>query len=382
VPSLLRKIQVSDHPSSGHNAGTPALRDVSGWFFNFIHSEPAKSRWFVVTLLVLIGFLDYWTGYEYSLNAFYLIPVMLATWSSTKWFAYVMAVFSACIPVVTSIMAGERFGSLWVPSWNFAILCVSYAVVIELLAKLRAFQADLENRVRDRTADLRSEIAIREDLERKILSISDRERSRLGQDLHDVLCQQLMACAMASQVLQEKLALRSAPELGDAQAFASVIDESLELARDIAHGLSPIPFDNEGLSIALEELASRTADRFQIQCNFVSDCTNLALHPSCATHLYRIAMESITNAIRHGDARRIDVDLATDGDRGVLTVSDNGSGVASEILTGLKGLGVRIMRHRASLIGGTISFLPGKGGGVVVRCEFPNESRPSYDDPS
>lgn len=382
MPAFLQRNQSTDRSSPGHSARSSGLRDLPGWFFHFIRSEPAKSRWFALTVLVAIGFLDYWTGYEYSLNAFYLIPVMIVTWSSPKWFAYLTAVISACIPEVTSIMAGERFDSLWVPSWNIAILCVSYAVVIELLVKLRTFQAGLESRVRERTADLHSEIAIREDLERKILSISDRERSRLGQDLHDVLCQQLLACAMACQVLEEKLALQSAPELGDAQAFASVIDESLELARDIAHGLSPIPFDNEGLSIALEELAERTAERFQVQCDFTSDCANLALHPSRATHLYRIATESITNAIRHGEASRITVELVSEGDRGALTVSDNGSGFAPEILAEAKGLGVRIMRHRASLIDGTISFAPAIGGGVVVCCEFPNKSQPSYDDPS
>jgi len=331
-------------------------------------------------LLAVIGGLDYVTGYNYSLSAFYLFPVAIAAWNVGHRFAYVSAALSAAIPTLGNILAGEPVASVWEPFWNSAIIFVFYGVVIVLLGKLKTLNATLENRVRERTADLSAEIAIREDLERHILNIGDRERSRIGQDLHDVLCQQLMVCAMSGQVLEEKLEARGATEAGDARAFAMLIDEALEVARDIARGLSPVPFEDDGLHIALDELAAKTALHFRIDCRLAVEGPDLRLHPSRATHLYRIATESITNAIRHGRAAKIELQLSNRDGLGRLAIHDDGAGFALEKTRATPGLGLRIMRHRAAMVEGTIEFQTTPGRGTTVRCEFPNETGPAASE--
>ncbi len=150
-----------------------------------------------------------------------------------------------------------------------------------------------------------------------------------------------------------------------------LIEEAIEVTRSLAHGLSPVALEADGLFIALQDLRSYSARHFNLQCDFRGDEQAVVSDPASSTHLYRIAQEAITNAVRHGKASRILIQLERAGGHTVLTVSDNGSGIADEDQRDRAGLGLRTMAHRAELMGASFRVERRPQGGTVVRCALP-----------
>src|SRR5262249_1883067 len=146
-------------------------------------------------------------------------------------------------------------------------------------------------------------------LEKEILEISDREQRRIGQDLHDGLCQQLAGIELMSQVLEGKLAPRSKSDAARAGEIAGHVRDAISQTRLLARGLSPAPLDSEGLMSALQELASNTEKIFSVACRLDCRTPVLVEDHAAATHLFRIAQEAVSNAIKHGKARRIAIHL-------------------------------------------------------------------------
>ena len=165
---------------------------------------------------------------------------------------------------------GARYPAAWIPAWNALILLAFFLVVVGILSTLRKLQSRLEERVRERTVALRAEMAERERLEREILEISERERQRIGQDLHDVLCQHLTATALAGEVLAEKLEAHAVPEATDAKRVVDLVEDGITLARNLAHGLTPVSLPSGGLREALQELAAGVSKQSRIECRFNS----------------------------------------------------------------------------------------------------------------
>ena len=211
------------------------------------------------------------------------------------------------------------------------------------------------------------DITERKQLEKEILEISDRERQRIGQDLHDGLCQHLAGIELMSQVLEQKLAGKSKPEAAKAGEIAKYVREAISQTRSLARGLSPVTLESEGLVSALKELATNTEKMFGVNCRFASADSTLVANSAVAMHLYRIAQEAVSNAIKHGKAREIVIRFEPFGDRAVLTVSDNGSGLPPA-LPKKGGMGLSIMQYRASMVGGLLSVRNHTGGGVSVVC--------------
>jgi len=212
------------------------------------------------------------------------------------------------------------------------------------------------------------DISERRRLERQVLEAAAEEQRRIGHDLHDGLCQQLAGIAFANEVLSQKLFKRAAPESGTAEKIGKLVDDAITQARQLAHGLQPVTLEAGGLVGALRELCCKLEDTFHVSCIF--DCENLVLvHDNVvATHLYRIAQEAISNAIKHGKAKTIIIELSLVADRGlVLKVSDDGVGF-SEVNQSGPGIGMHSMAYRARMIGGTLEVSPGARGGTVVTC--------------
>jgi two-component system CheB/CheR fusion protein len=205
------------------------------------------------------------------------------------------------------------------------------------------------------------------ELEREILAISEREQRRLGHDLHDDLCQQLAGIEFLSQRLASDLA--AGPVAGAAQAreIAQMVRRAMTQTRDLARGLSPVRLEAEGLTDALRELAGGTKKVFRCDCRFRCDPPVQLPNHTVAIHLYRIAQEAVSNAIKHGQARRIEIGLTARGHSVTLAVKDNGKGLPHK-LPKRKGMGLRIMRYRAEVIGGTLKVEPHPRGGTRVVC--------------
>jgi PAS domain S-box-containing protein len=205
------------------------------------------------------------------------------------------------------------------------------------------------------------------ELEREILTVSEQEQRRFGQDLHDDLCQQLAGIEFLSQRLAGKLASQGSRNTEQAKEIAGMVQQAMEQTRDLARGLSPVRLEAEGLATALGELAARTRRVFRIDCRFACEIPALVPDSSAASHLYRIAQEAVRNALRHAQARRIEIDLRADGNGAVLAVKDNGVGI-SAAPGNSEGMGLQIMRYRAEAIGGVLTVRPGREGGTELLC--------------
>lgn len=210
------------------------------------------------------------------------------------------------------------------------------------------------------------DITRRVELEREILAISEREQRRLGHDLHDDLCQQLAGIEFLSQRLASALAARPAVR-AQAREIAQMVQRAMTQTRELARGLSPVRLEAEGLTDALNELAAGTSKVFGCDCRCRCDPPVLMPDHTVAIHLYRIAQEAVSNAVKHGKARRIEISLTAHGHSVTLTVNDDGVGIPRK-LPRRKGMGLRIMRYRAEVIGGALQVEPDPGGGTRVVC--------------
>jgi two-component system, LuxR family, sensor kinase FixL len=227
------------------------------------------------------------------------------------------------------------------------------------------------------------DITERKHLEREILEISDREQRRIGQDLHDGLCQHLAGIELMSQVIAQKLESKSKAHAKQVMDIASHVRDAISHTRSLARGLSPVTIESEGLMSALLELATNTEKIFHVQCRCDFDDPVVIRDHSVATHMFRIAQEAVSNAIKHGQARRIVIALRQSVGRITLTITDNGNGLRKPSANQKKGMGLRIMQSRASMIGGTMAVESNPKGGVSVTCAIPRNriiSKPTKND--
>jgi signal transduction histidine kinase len=320
--------------------------------------------------LIGVGLVDYATGFELFFSVFYLLGIGLATWFVGRRYGLFLSVLSVAVWITGDYAAGAHYSSPIIPIWNSAIFLTSYFIVVWLLSSLRSLHKDLEDRVRQRTQALTQQMAERERLEREILEISEREQRRIGRDLHDGLCQHLTGTALAGQVLRERLQARSAPEAADAGNIIRLVEDGITMARDLARGAYQADMAAEGLMAALAELSANTAKWSKTVCVFERDAPVFVHDATTAMHLYRIAQEAVSNAIRHGKARRIGVRLSERDGRVTLTVEDDGAGLP-EGWQKSQGLGARIMAHRAAMIGADFIMDLNPTGGTFVKCSLP-----------
>ena len=207
-------------------------------------------------------------------------------------------------------------------------------------------------------------------LQREILEISEREQRRIGQDIHDDLCQRLAALKMKLQHLAENLET-AAPELaGDAKAISQHLGEATQVARGLARGLSPVDIGHDGLPAALLGLVRSAGDIFQIRCQLHVEGTCGPLDHHAATQLYRIAQEAIANAVKHAAATRVDVFLDCAACPATLTIINDGMPFARPPKE--SGLGLHLMRQRAESIRAILEFSDQPPGGTTaVRVILP-----------
>jgi signal transduction histidine kinase len=212
-----------------------------------------------------------------------------------------------------------------------------------------------------------SDITARKDLERRIAEVSDREQRRIGEDLHDGLCQQLVGVAFAARRLAARLSDLSLRETEDAAKLAGLLGESIAQARDVARGLYLVQLEADGLNSALEELAMQVRSRHAIACQFIDQSPTVTVDETIATCLFRIAQEAVNNALKHSRAGQITITLATDQGQIRLAIEDDGTGLPADYGS-MGGLGLQIMNYRARMIGATLTLRPRPGGGTVVGC--------------
>ncbi len=216
-------------------------------------------------------------------------------------------------------------------------------------------------------------------LEREILEIMDREKERLGQELHDGLGQTLAGIAALSSSLSARLT--QSAESAAAAEITALLNEAIGEARDLAHGFGPIGLNGAGLGPALEDLATNVQHRFRIPCELTRGHSFQRLREDVEAHLYRVAQEAVNNSVVHGRPERVEISLSSNGGEGVLSVRDDGLGLPEEAGDS-DGIGLHTMAYRARLIGGSLEVRRRRRGGTTVACTFPLVETPDlHEDP-
>jgi signal transduction histidine kinase len=207
-------------------------------------------------------------------------------------------------------------------------------------------------------------------LERQIMEISEREREHIGHELHDGLGQQLTGIAFLSKSLTQKLAAQNLKEASECAKIVALVNQSISETRQLARGLQPVEIAEHGLMSALEELSANIEKMYSIQCTFFSGTPVALQDGTAAKHLYRIAQEATNNAITHGHAKHVSIELSMHLGKIELTIQDNGTGFQPDHLPVDAGMGLQIMRYRANLIGARLEIESTPGNGTQIRASL------------
>jgi PAS domain S-box-containing protein len=215
------------------------------------------------------------------------------------------------------------------------------------------------------------DITERRRLEKEILDITERERELIGQEMHDGIGQVLTGIAVKCKGLALKLKDKSSEEMKDALAISKLANKAIGQTRDLAKMLYPVDIETGGLVSALTTLASNTEKTMEVTCRFRCGKSVSVKNLVEAKQIYRIVQEAITNAVRHGKANNININLRSTKKGTILLVKNDGFDFP-KLSSNRKGIGLKIMQYRTDLIGGSLDIRKGDKGGSVVTCIFPN----------
>ncbi|MEO6788091.1 MAG: sensor histidine kinase [Chthoniobacteraceae bacterium] len=342
-------------------------------FADALHRQP---KWAVVlealVLVAAIGVADFATGSEVTLLVFYAAPIAIVAWKLDRGWGISFAVLSAIVWWAANLTS-HHYGT----NAGYALAVFTRSFYFVLVALVIAAVKARQELDRERIAAFERT----RELEREIVRASETEQQRIGRDLHDGVCQFLAGTAIAAHTLARKLETRGAPESAAAREIERLIRDAGVQARSMARGIFPVQMGPEGLAAALDELAvftNRTADGVKVQ--FLQQGSFSLSDPESRMHLYRIAQEALSNALRHSKAKNITMSLASYGDGLILTIADDGIGIGRKAEES-GGLGMKTMTYRAHAIGGELELAAGRPKGPVLTCIVPDIARMSQGEP-
>lgn len=271
-----------------------------------------------------------------------------------------------------------------------AMLTMPVMVADVVVAVLEFFHTELSppnaelQAVANQLGQLLGHVVERAQLQQAVEESVGAEQRRIGQELHDGIGQELTALSLLSRSIALTLKSEGSSAADRADEFASGIPRLVRQIRNVIRGLMPVELDADGLMSALQQLADSTQQRYGVRCQLESRRSAPVPNPTVAHHLFRIAQEAINNALKHGQARSILVTLQAHNSMLELSVRDDGVGIVTETTRSAdgrsRGMGLRIMRHRARLIGGQLSVQCPSSGGTAVICTLKGQEN-SHDDP-
>jgi signal transduction histidine kinase len=266
--------------------------------------------------------------------------------------------------------------TIWHPAYRLAgifkaITALASAATAVMLIRLipKAMAIPSPAQLRMANAKLAEEVQERQRLERVMLDVSAREQRRIGQDLHDDLGQRLTGIGLMSKYLENSLDKSHRPETAEARKIVSLISETIQRTRELAHGMAPVLTGNDGLWMALSRNSEEISKMAQLDCRFECEPPVLITSQEVAYHLYYIAQEALNNALRHAKPSVISINLSSSGPSGTLMIRDDGLGFEPDQV--VDRFGRYTMENRAKIIGGTLEINSRMGHGTAVTCTFP-----------
>ena len=229
-----------------------------------------------------------------------------------------------------------------------------------------AIRTDITGRKRHDETLAAAQAAL-EESRMQVLGISEREQRRFGAELHDNLGQQLTAIELRCQSLKTDLQAERRLLEKDVSQICHYLREAITQTRAMARGLAPVALDSDGLAHALAELSVRMNESGRVRCTFQSPVRVIVANDVVAGHVFRIAQEAVNNAVKHSHARHVEIRLNRVEGKLRLEVADDGRGMTESTKPG-RGIGLQVMKHRASAIGGELELKSKGGKGVTVVC--------------
>lgn len=318
-----------------------------------------------IGLIFAIAFVDYVTGYEVTIYPFYAVPILLMVWFGDLRVAIGISVTSTLLWWLVDKAVGHMYSSEWLRVWDAVVRLIFFGLVLFAGWSIKRQRREARTRIELLERSQR--------LEDEIINISEREQQRIGRDLHDGVSQYLAAIGLTATMLKKELEKTSIIQPARLGEIADHLRDAATRVRQLARGLSPVDRDQGGLESALEELAASTSKLTGIACSFVGSGPDLELSGTAAIHLFRIAQEAVSNAVKHAHTRTIVIALDTAYDSSSLRVSDDGVGF-SPSANERGGMGLNTMRYRARMIGGELEIQPNAPSGTTIICSFPPHS--------
>ncbi|MGD8836322.1 MAG: cache domain-containing protein [Desulfobacteraceae bacterium] len=238
---------------------------------------------------------------------------------------------------------------------------------------------------RDSSGELAGSVIILRDitrsrrLQKQVMNIGDRERQKIGQDLHDDLCPHLIGIQGLSSVLEANLSETSSPDAYLAKQIEDLVGEAVEKTRSLTRGLCPVHMVSHGLETALQDLAEHTASVSGIACRFHCDGEVAFKDNTTATHLYYIAQEAVNNAVRHSGTQKVAISLSGKKEGIEMRISDEGKGIPVTVKK--TGIGLQIMPYRAKMIGASFNIDSDPESGTMIQVLIKEDALIPEDQP-
>lgn len=318
---------------------------------------------FAILLTLGVGWLDYITGYNISFFVFYAVPIMLTIRYCNRQFATLMALVCAIVWWWADVKSGHPYITDWGQLWETGVRLAFFLFIVSGGSAMKARQEVLSEQLKS--------LSRQRQLEREIVHAGECERQRIGRDLHDDLCQFIAGIGCAATSLKDDLRENFSPQWETAAEIQELLRDAVIQARDIARGLAPVQVDEEGLVAALEDFAANTSRLTNIRCEVSNEHDACPISQEVSTHLFRIAQEATTNAIKHARAESIRIALGGAGDELSLTICDDGVGLPEHALRS-SGMGLKTMQYRARSIGAKLTITDRESGGTLVSCVLPH----------
>jgi signal transduction histidine kinase len=322
----------------------------------------AQPKWLITAEMVCVaaafGFAGYLTTYEISTFSFYGIPIFIAAWYAGRRAGFGIAVLCG-IEWYFANRYSNPYSSFRAYIWAGINRWFYFGFV--------AVGGTAMRRLHDESRAHIEAITRARNLEQEIVRAGEREQIRIGQDLHDGVCQNLAAIDCVTECLREELETAGLPQAAMAAKIQKYLKETIVEARNLARGIFPVQVEKDGLVSALRDLATKANFIREGSVQFAASGDIRIGDSQVALHFYRIAQEAMSNAARHANSTRIALSLVQQGGVLTLTISDDGEGFAEDENSS-EGIGMRTMRHRAQLIGANIAIRRGPEHGTVVEC--------------